>query len=102
MQPNTDEIFIPPKLFPRHEAAIAKREVDANTKSDIARLVYANLWGHNQVSNKCLKKASKKLVNRWSPLKDPNDPENVRYIFGNLFAFHCESLDILVMNICLF
>ncbi|XP_052130004.1 uncharacterized protein LOC127751068 [Frankliniella occidentalis] len=75
-EPNTDEIFLPVKLPRKCETALANRDVDHRVKSSIVREVVSNLMGHDQTSTKCLQKAAKKMVNKWSPLKDHNDPDN--------------------------
>lgn len=55
--------------------------MDHKVKSGVVREVYSNLLGHKQTNNKCLEKAAKKMVAKWSPLKDPLDPDNVSFPF---------------------
>lgn len=78
-QPPSDEIE---KLFPERmpvkvQQALQNRKVDFNTKGVIVKSVVDRLFEKRMDSNRCLEKAARRVLKKYTPLKSKLDPNGV-------------------------
>lgn len=67
--------FFPEKYPKRVEMALQKKAVDANIQNVMCQHIVLKLYQKGHDSNKCLKKAAKRITQRWSPFKNPVDED---------------------------